>query len=958
MANILSLALKVTGDTTGLKLDPVQRALVSLGDQTEKITGQFAKFAGDSAAAGAAQERFAAQAQGLINTLRDGGSATEFAAGLDRLAAAADKEAAAFARAAQITDQNRTALERFDLAQAELQEQVDAGRISQETYNRAVENAAKGLTTAEREARGLATTTETIDDAAGKTTLQFNELAGIFAVLPGPLGNIAGRFSGIASAAEGLGRIFSGGLSQGISGVVGSFTALVNPLTVALAGVAAFAAGATSIVSGLTELDDRVEKLGNTADKLGTSFEFVQVLDEAARRSGTSIDTVSAAFGRLQVSVTGVDEESKKAQAGLASIGVTADELRQLNPQEQYQLIAERLAEIEDPALRTATAVQLFGKSGAELLPFFNNIAPAASDLERFGATISAIDRGRVDALGGSFDALFLSLRGLGQNLLLPFAGLVEGATNALANFIGVITKQFAEPFGKLITPLLDSVGSAFSQFSRSLADNAGTLGQSLQGIADIFRTIFDTIVNVVEAAAPGIQSAFDSVTSTVSELGRIFADSFGAIFEALGDFGSSVAELLGYGNDISAIGTDIGAAFGEVYRIAGQVVGVIGDVIGVLNRLFTIIAVSVIQGAQQLAELIGAFLQFTGLSSALQAIGGVISSVFGSVASVFGTIASAIGGTVGRLLEIAESFLGIERTTEQATAATEQLAASADQAAESAAVLSDEQKRAADESSRRAEEAKKIAEEETKRVEKLLELQDPVDQLARDITATNNEIVRTEAALAEARAAGAADEVARLSARLAQLDQLQAQLVDQSEEAALGFAEGFGKAFADVDKGIGGLIDKAGEFGNEGAIAASQLTEGIEAAKEAVKDGILNKEAFESEVERQKELYEDRVKGLRDAAKITEQLYEKEAELLAKQFEIEKERAEELAAVRLGSIKIADIRDGGISQLFDTLREDPALGEAKKQTKELQRLREEIAKMNAQKVDILAGTG
>jgi hypothetical protein len=271
---------------------------------------------------------------------------------------------------------------------------------------------------------------------------------------------------------------------------------------------------------------------------------------------------------------------------------------------------------------------------------------------------------------------------------------------------------------------------------------------------------------------------------------------------------------------------------------------------------------------------------------------------------------------------------------------------------------LSKSQKKAADEAKRRAEEAAKIASEEAKRVNELLDLQEPIDKLSQDITATNNEIVRTEAALADARAAGATEEANRLTARLAKLDQLQQSLIDRSEEAAQGFNEGFDKAFADVDKGIGGLIDKASDFGNEGALAASQLTAGIEKAKAAVKDGILNKNAFDAEVARQKELFDDRVKGLQEAAKITEKALQKEAELLQRQFEIEKERAEELATIRTGAVQVGDIRSGGIDQFFDTLQEDPAVAEAKKQRKELEKIRQEISKLNAEKIEILAGTG
>jgi len=103
MANVLSLALRVTADASRLRLDPVQRALVNLGNEADKLTSQFAKFTGNSEAAAAAQARFEKESQDLINTLRDGGdgAATQFAVGFERLTEAVNKEAAAFERAAR-----------------------------------------------------------------------------------------------------------------------------------------------------------------------------------------------------------------------------------------------------------------------------------------------------------------------------------------------------------------------------------------------------------------------------------------------------------------------------------------------------------------------------------------------------------------------------------------------------------------------------------------------------------------------------------------------------------------------------------------------------------------------------------------------------------------------------------------------------------------------------------------
>lgn len=844
MANILSLALKISADASGLKLDPVERALQRLGEETDKVTSIFDRFAGTSEAAARAQEQTAQSLDQLIAARKEGAlTAQEFAEGFEKIRDAATAEAAALQRAAQITEANITPLEKYDRAIAELDEQLQAGRISQETYTRATEQASKGLNDAERSARGLESATSGIDDNAAKTTLRFNELTGVFAALPGPIGDVAGRVSGLASAGEGLSRVFSGGLSQGFTNVASSVTALVNPFTLAVAGIAAFGAAANALINGLTALEDRVEKLGNTADKLGTSFEFVQVLDEAARRSGTSIDAVSAAFGRLQKSVTGVDEESKAAAAGLATIGITAKELQSLAPEDQYKLIGQRLSEIEDPAKRSATATQLFGKSGADLLPFFNNIEKAAGDIERFGAAISTVDRGRIDSLGDAFDDVFVSLQGLGQSILLPFTGLVDGVAKAFSGVVNVVT-LVAQAIGTVLRPILDGIGQAF-----------GLFGDAINATVGFFRGFFD---------------ATDEASQSVDKVGES----------------------------------------------AGQ-------------------------AAEKVEDLTKAF------ASSDKALDSAIAK-----ASDFGQAG------FDAAFKFQEALADLEEQARNGDLNAEQYARGVANATAEYEKQIDIAKQVAAENKRMADEAKRRADEEAKRVDALLGKKTQVDSLTRDIEAVQNQIRKAEADLLAARANNQQEEANALAKRIAALDQLQQELIDRTDEAAQGFADGFESAFTSVDAGLGGLIDKAGEFGNEGAIAASQLTEGIEAAKEAVKDGILNKEAFDAEVARQKQLYEDRVADLREAAKITEQLYEKESELLAKQFEIEKARAEELAAIRTGSIQISDIREGGISQFFNTLREDPALAEAKKSRQELEKIRKEIAALNAQKVDILAGTG
>ena len=1111
MANVLSLALKINADASGLKLDPVSKALRQLGEETDRVSGIFDKFTSTSEAAARAQaateqalndliaarkagtvtatefaesfrtveeaakrqaaefqrgadisERYATEEEkrartlaeleqlltagaikedvyakavadasgataaaaeaekqrvaalaeaekqrqavldeglrlaqryatedekrtaGLqrIQELLDQGAITEEVAARARADASGANEAAAKAeqqraeavrRAAQITEQNLSPLQRYDAALAELDAQLQAGRISQETYTRATEKAAKGLTDAERAARGLEAATEKIDDNAGKTTLQFNELSGIFATLPGPIGNVAGRISGLSSAGEGLGRIFAGGLSQGIGSLGASVAALTNPFTIAVAGITAFGAAATAVASGLQSLESQTERLQNAATKLGVSFGFMETLEQAASMSGISFESVNGAMSRLLKTLAGADEESKQATAALGRLGITLDDLSGKDTEGQVRLIGERLKNIEDPAKRAAAAMALFGKSGADLLPFFDNLPIAEKTLDRFNARLSSLDVTRVLALGDSFDAVGASVQGIGNELLTPFIGAAQSVADSMAS----VFASFGKVLGNVLD-ILSPVTSALGLFANVAGQVGSVLGNVIAVALEPFAAIGRGVASVFDAMSRAATEIFGRMNDVINGFGQFF--QFNGALEVMNAAFSKLWETL------ERVGTIVTTAFGKVGTFIGGAVK--------------------------------SFLDFTGLTPAIEAIGGIISKVFGGVSSVFSTIANAIGGTVGRLLSMAERFLGIDNSAKKAAESTASLGDTV------TALTEEEQKQAAerdkflqgfkdqvssaiDESAkfgkagfdaalqyqtsieelqrqfdkgilnetafkRAAEEAKKAygdqmdaikqaaAETEaiTKRVDGLLAKATELPQAQQDLNAVEAEIARVEASITSARAAGQTEQADALTARLAKLDQLQAGLEQQADEAAAGFTQGFDAAFANVDKGIGSLINKAAEFGNEGALAASQLQEGIAAAQRQVKDGILTKEAFDNEVERQKQLFEDRVSQLRQAEQISGRIVEQEAALRDRQFEIELERANELANVRTGSVQINDLRSGGISQFFETLQEDPAIAEAKKQRAELEKIRKEIAKLNAERVDILAGTG
>jgi hypothetical protein len=1033
MATVIGLGVQFSANANGMTkgLSQVDRQLQNLGKQAAAASSLFDSFTAASGAAAAAQQQVATDIAFLGSALKTGQiSAQEYASELQAIVGSAQTAAAAFAEGARITDQVATAEERrtaelerlgqllaagaiseetysraaaeasganeeaakaetdrakalaraaqitqanlspqqkYDAAVQELSDHLAAGRISQETYNSAIAKATTDFDKASRAAAGF-------EDAAAAGgdggTMKFNELSGVLSALPGPIGNVAGRLSGLASAGEGLGKVFGGGagLSGGLANIGASVAGMVNPFTVGLAAVAAFGAGATAVASGLLDLEDRVETLGNTADKLGVSFEFIQTLEEAGNRSGVSIESVSSAFGKLQKTLAGADEESKAATAALAKLGISFTDLENLSPEEQIRLVGEQLQGIEDPAKRTAAAMQIFGKSGADLLPFFANLGPAADDIERLGGSLSAIDRGRIDDFGAGIDALGVASSRLGELLLLPFVGLGEGIAQGSAEFLGGIN-AIVGPIGDVLEPVLSGLGTAFE---------------------------------VVGVVIGGIGRVIGEIISPIGDL----AQAFGAVGES---FGTAFIDVVRYLVDGAVAATDFAVSFSPLGAVADNLGG-LGETV---SRVANIIGTALSQVGSYIGDSLASWAEFFGLQSAIEQIGGVISSVFGGVSSTFETIANAIGGTVGRLLTIAENFLGITAEVEepvipeldlsQPTLAASQFAKEIGTAATAAAefgqagfeaavayqtsleqiaqlqadntLTADEAKKAAEQEkaafeakietldqeaqaqARASEAAQKAADEKIAAAERAAAAAVEADRKLADafisaqglgggdgatpadtLLAIVRQIEETEAAIVEARASG--DKAAE-DAAIRRL-----QVLDQAQAAAEETAQ-FGFSTQDAERAIASVrdtLDETFSFVNfelapEAFTAAQEQLAQLEADLEAK---VIDPETFEQAADAIRSGFEDALKTAERIRDLNEQYAQRAAE-------IEASRLDALSQVSQTPLQATDVRTSeGASEFIRlaTGREDPAIAEYRKQLSELRKIANEIGKL------------
>jgi hypothetical protein len=824
------------------------------------INEQAARSARERADAVAAAERI--QAQAVEEARRREADATAEA---NRVQSRLQSEAAAI-RAA-----NLTAQERFDEAIARARDLEQAGVLTKDLFNRELERQANLFAKATIEA---GKTGAAVEDA-GKQGLKFNELSGVLSVLPGQLGSVAARFSAISSAGEGLNRVFGAGISTGLRSVGSQLAGLVTPTNIALGAIAGFGTAAVGVVRGLTQLEGRLESLGNTALRIGTDFQTIQVLDEAARRTGQSVEAVAAGLQKFNINLDAARRGSGDAAEAFDKLGISQDRLQTADTAGLAQEVAAALQRIEDPAKRAALAMDVLGKSGLSLLPVFAAIEDSRLSLERFAAGISTVDQGRVADLGDAFDNVGTALAGLGQAAILPFAGVVEGFANLLADLIASVTR-LAQAIGTVLTPVLDAVGETFSAVGDGLFAVTrlfdGWLGNTENATAQVSKLREQVEEPLNQGFAGDFQKTLQSIEDSV---GKAIDDS-----AKFGEAGFNAA--LRYQEAVDELRQDLdrGLFNEETFRRQAEQAGV----------AFREELARIEQDAQLDIQI---------KADAEKTLAGLQERISKAIegAQQFG----AAGFDAAERFQSKLRDLGSQFEDGRINAAT----------------LANEVERATSEYDKQINGLKQIEElqkrtleAEKARVAEILKQGDATTQLERDISTLQEEQIRLQDQIRRARESQQPVLATALGAQLAAVDQSLTKLEDQQQAVEQGFSEGFTRAFQETDKGINELIVKAEEFGSVGAFAAQALQAGIAQAQAQARDGILTQETYEREVAQQRDIFQQRL----DAANRVEEFLRngvdarQQAELKATE-ELEKRKKEAATNVQAIEAKLIEER-------------------------------------------------
>ena len=219
---------------------------------------------------------------------------------------------------------------------------------------------------------------------------------------------------------------------------------------------AAMAAIGTATVAAGKELFNFAQETANAGDeidktsqKLGMSAEAYQKWDYVLGQSGVEITSMTTGMKTFTNKIDDAKNGSDKATAMFTKLGISMSDLQTMSREDIFAATVKGLQGMEDSTERAALANDLFGKSGQNLTPLFNESAEATEELmqaaEDLGFVMSDKAVKASAEFNDSMDTLQRTFSGVKNNImgeLLPgFSQIMYGLSDLLAGQEGAKEK-------------------------------------------------------------------------------------------------------------------------------------------------------------------------------------------------------------------------------------------------------------------------------------------------------------------------------------------------------------------------------------------------------------------------------------------------------------------------------------------------------------------------------------
>ena len=272
------------------------------------------------------------------------------------------------------------------------------------------------------------------------------------------------------------------------------------------------------------------DKLADLSDQTGISAGKLAILQRAFENSGLQADELGKYVNKMQKFIESAGEAGSASAEKLARIGLTAEDLKKLAPDEQFATIAKAIAGISDPGEKAAASMEIFGKAGGKTLALFADFDQTMAEAQMQVGGLADI----MDAKAGTFNKVNDALGAIGKKTTEFAVGLLDDALPALDTLTTALKNIDATALGRQFSDaLVKGIDFALGMFRDP--------GDAFLAFGDAFVVALKSGLNVLR---DGLQYVFDWATNYATEIIPSYADLLKSTFNA------AVGSVIGYFSD------------------------------------------------------------------------------------------------------------------------------------------------------------------------------------------------------------------------------------------------------------------------------------------------------------------------------------------------------------------------------------------------------------------------
>ncbi|MDP2505381.1 hypothetical protein [Oceanobacter sp. 3_MG-2023] len=194
----------------------------------------------------------------------------------------------------------------------------------------------------------------------------------------------------------------------------------------AAAIAASAAAGAAALTALTVESMANVDAMAKHADKIGITTEALAGLRHQAELNGVSQNNLDMGLQRMVRRVAEAAQGTGEAVSALDELGLSAKELNNLSPDEQFSRIAAAMGDVDTQSDKVRLAFKLFDSGGVGLVNAMRGgpeaLAAAAEEAEQLGLAVSRVDAAKIEAANDAGDRAAKVFDGLGNTLAVAIS--------------------------------------------------------------------------------------------------------------------------------------------------------------------------------------------------------------------------------------------------------------------------------------------------------------------------------------------------------------------------------------------------------------------------------------------------------------------------------------------------------------------------------------------------------